>query len=214
MTFHNEKFDEDYHCLAGAASEARIKFVEPCLINVLAKKGYISILDVCFGLGYNSAAAIDAALKVNPDCKIRIIGLENDENLFELIKQIKTPFKSYKLIQKLDKFNLLIIDNNIQIKIILGDARDSIKTINEKFHAVFLDPFSPKKCPELWTKEFFSDIKNVMKPGSILATYSCATHVRDKLRELGFKVKDGPIFGRKSASTVAKIVEGHEKFGK
>jgi chorismate dehydratase len=170
VTFHNEKFDESYHCLAGAASEARIKFVEPCKIKELAKKGYISILDVCFGLGYNSAAAIDEALKVNPNCKIKIIGLENDEKLFELVKMIKAPFKSYKLIQKLDKFNLLVIDNNIQIKIILGDARETIKKLDEKFHAVFLDPFSPKKCPELWTLDFFKDIKAVMKPGSILAT--------------------------------------------
>ena len=206
VTFHNEDFDESYHCLAGAASEARIKFVEPCKISELAKSEHINILDICFGLGYNSAAAIDAALKSNPNCKVNIIGLENDEKLFELIKMLKTPFKCYNIIQKLDKFNLLVIDRNIQIKILLGDARVKIKKINKTFDAVFLDPFSPKKCPELWTIDFLKDVKNVMKPSSILATYSCATHVRDKLRELGFKVKDGPIFGRKSASTTAKLV--------
>lgn len=205
VTFHNEKFDENYHCLAGAASEAKIKFAEPCKIRELAKTGSISILDICFGLGYNSAAAIDAALEFNPDCKINIIGLENDESLFELIKMIKTPFKSYKLIQKIDKFNLLIIDNKIQIRIILDNALDSIKKINQKFDAVFLDPFSPKKCPELWTLDFFRDIKSVMKPGAIMSTYSCATHVREKLREVNFQVEDGPVFGRKSASTVAKL---------
>ncbi|MBD3361423.1 hypothetical protein GF358_01390 [Candidatus Woesearchaeota archaeon] len=203
ITFHNEKFDETYHCLAGAVSEAKIKFVEPCNIKKLAESGSISILDICFGLGYNTAAAIDAALESNPDCKINVIGLEEDVKLFDLIKEIKAPFKSFRLIQKLDKFNSVIIDKNIQIKILLGDAKETIKKINQKFDAVFLDPFSPKKCPGLWTLDFLKSIKQVMKPGSILATYSCATHLREKLKKLEFQVKDGPIFGRKSASTIA-----------
>ncbi len=203
MTFHNEKFDETYHCLAGAASEARIKFIAPCKIKELAKSGSFSILDICFGLGYNSAAAIDTALESNPNCKINIIGLENDEKCFDLIKEINPEFKSYKLIKKIDKFNLLIIDNNIQIKIILDNARNSIKKLKNTFDAVFLDPFSPPKNPELWTKQFFQDIKNVMKKDAILATYSCATHVRETLRDLGFTVENGPVFGRKSAATIA-----------
>lgn len=205
VTFHNEKFDETYHCLAGAVSEAKIKFVEPCKIKELSKKGSISILDICFGLGYNTAAAIDEALRINPDCKIRIIGLENDEKCFDLIKELNPGFKSYKLLQKIDKFNLLIIDKNIQIKIILDDAKESIKKLDKTFDAVFLDPFSPPKNPKLWSLDFFNNIKNVMKPNSILATYSCATHVRDKLKQLGFIVEDGPVFGRKSPSTMARI---------
>jgi len=203
VTFHNKQFNESYHCLAGAASEARIKFVEPCRIKELARSGSLVILDICFGLGYNSAAAIDTALEANPNCKINIIGLENDEKLFEIIKMLKTPFKSYKLIQKIDKFNLLVIKNNIKIKILLGDARAAIKKIKDSFDAVFLDPFSPKKCPELWTLDFLGDIRAVMNPNSILATYSCAAHVRKKLKQLGFQVEDGPVFGRKSAATIA-----------
>jgi len=205
ITFHNEKFDESYKCLGGAASESRIKFVEPCKIAELAKSGNIKILDVCFGLGYNAAAAIDAALESNPSCKIEIIGLENDPEVFDIISELDAPFKNYNLIKQI-KDNILNTDN-VKIKIIVADARQSIKDlskdINEKFDAVFFDPFSPAKCPELWTLEFLEDVKKVMKKGAVLATYSCATHVRNKLRTLGFDVKDGPVFGRKSPSTVA-----------
>ena len=210
VTFHNEKFDESYKCLGGAASESRIKFVGPCRIAELAKNGSIRILDVCFGLGYNAAAAIDAALESNPDCKLEIIGLENDPEVFEIIQQIDAPFKHYNVIKRLSINNLEIIEKNIKIKIIRDDARISVKNLskelNEKFDAVFFDPFSPKKCPELWTIEFMEDIKKVMNNGAVLATYSCATHVRNKLKELGFDVSDGPVFGRKSASTVAKNI--------
>ncbi len=207
VTFHNEKFDESYKCLGGAASESRIKFVGPCRIAELAKKESVRILDVCFGLGYNAAAAIDAALESNPDCKLEIIGLENDPEVFDIIQEIDAPFKHYSLIKKLSINNLEIIDKNIKTEIVLDDARKSVKELSrenkEQFDAVFFDPFSPKKCPELWTLEFLEDIKKLMKKGAVLATYSCATHVRNKLKELGFTVSDGPIFGRKSPSTIA-----------
>jgi tRNA U34 5-methylaminomethyl-2-thiouridine-forming methyltransferase MnmC len=203
VTFHNEKFDESYKCLGGAASESRIKFVGPCRIAELARKGSIRILDVCFGLGYNSAAAIDVALESNPDCKVEIIGLENDPEVFDIIKEIDAPFKNYQIIKKLNVNSLEISEKNIKIRIILEDARRSVKNFKEQFDTVFFDPFSPKKCPELWTLEFLDGIKKVMKKGAILTTYSCATHVREKLASLGFDASDGPVFGRKSPSTVA-----------
>ena len=70
---------------------------------------------------------------------------------------------------------------------------------------MFLDPFSPPKNPELWTESFFREVKKLMKPKAILATYSCARIVRDNLKKAGFIVKDGPIIGRRSPSTLAYI---------
>jgi len=209
ITFYNEEFKEHYHSQSGAAEEAVKKFVEPTNIKELAKTGEVKILDICFGLGYNSAAAIDAIFTVNKDCKIEIIGLENDEEIFEVIKTITTPFTSYHLILKLAHNELLdLIEENIHIGIMGGDAKDSVNALgkNEKvigtFDLVFLDPFSPKVCPELWTTEFFIAIKKLMKKGAYLTTYSCASSVRKNLTEAGFTVKDGPIVGRRSPSTI------------
>ena len=88
----------------------------------------------------------------------------------------------------------------------LGDARDTMKKLNGNFDVVFLDPFSPKKNPELWTKEFFYDIRKLMNKKGVLATYSCAKIVRDNLKKVGFSVKDGPCVGRKSPSTLAYVL--------
>ena len=90
----------------------------------------------------------------------------------------------------------------MKIKLLLGDARETIKQVTEKIDFVFLDPFSPKKCPELWTDEFFKDIYTIMRPGSKLATYSCARIVRDNLTKAGFSVSDGPIVGRRAPGTI------------
>ena len=204
VTFHNPEYDEHYHSLTGAKEEAVKKYAEPCRIAELAKeKGEIAILDVCFGLGYNSAAALDAALSANPKCRIRIIALENDQKILDEARNLEAGFRNYDLIKEIaEKHNAE--RGNIELELLFGDARDKIKEIEGiEFDAVFLDPFSPKKCPELWTKEFFKDIFKLMKRGAVLATYSCARSIRENLKAAGFEVKDGPVVGRWAPGTLA-----------
>jgi len=202
ITFHNEEVDETYHSISGAKEEAIEKFVKPCELPSLALREEIVLLDICFGLGYNSAAAIDAIWKENPNCHITIIALENDQRIIDQIEPLNAPFDNYALIKEVARTQLVDKDN-IKIKLIMKDALASIKDINQQVDAVFLDPFSPKKCPELWTKEFFKDIAKIMKPGARLATYSCARVVRENLKEVGLVVEDGPSIGRRAPSTVA-----------
>lgn len=195
-TFFSEKFNETYHSKSGAIEEAFKKFIEPCKI----KKG-MKILDICFGLGYNSLAAIHIA------DNLKIIALENDRKILNRLQELEVPNdlkKDFEKIKEVAK-NLEYIDKDVELKILLGDARETIKEINQKFDAVFLDPFSPKKCMALWQLDFFKEIKKRMMPNAILATYSCARIVRDNLKKAGFKIIDGPRVGRRSPSTIAKL---------
>jgi len=142
LTFYNEQYQEHYHTKSGAIEEALKKFVQTCRIEELSKTGRVIILDICFGLGYNSGVAIDAALKANPNCTVEIIGLENDPSLFEEIQTLEPKIKSYSLIKKLrdqDTEVRTVKKGNIKITILLGDARETIKTISTKVDAVFLD---------------------------------------------------------------------------
>ena len=211
ITFHNQEFDETYHSITGAQEEALKKFSEPCKIKELAKNGNIKILDVCFGLGYNTAVAIDEALKSNPNCKIEIFALENDQEILKKISEITSNLESFEFLKMIpdllkESSSTLFLENkNVKLTLFLEDALTSIKKITEKIDCVFQDPFSPKKCPQLWTPEFFSDIKTVMNPSGILATYSCAGQVRRNLKEAGFIVKDGPCVGRRAPSTLATL---------
>ncbi|MFH1455668.1 MAG: MnmC family methyltransferase [archaeon] len=192
MTFYSSEFSECYHSKSGALQEAFEKYIKPCKI----KDGMV-VLDVCFGLGYNSLAALYTAKN------LKIIGLEKDINILK--QKVDMPSyleKDYSKIIEASK-NLKYKDDAVEIKILVGDALQTIDTVNENFDAVFFDPFSPKKCPELWALDFFKKIRSKMKKGGILATYSCARNVRDNLRQAGFEVKDGPCIGRRSPSTVA-----------
>lgn len=203
VTFHNEQFGEAYHSKSGAKEEAVKKFVEPCNIKELAKTGSIRILDVCFGLGYNTAAAIDCALAENPQCLIEAVGLENDPEILQTILTLPDSFAHYTLIKEAIKNDYAYEKNNVRIKILLGNAQETIKTLSKEFDVVFLDPFSPKKCPELWTASFFKDIVALLRKEGRLATYSCARIVRENLKGAGFTVFDGPKLWRRGPSTIA-----------
>tara|TARA_B100000315_G_C14571155_1_gene585593 strand:- start:936 stop:1568 length:633 start_codon:yes stop_codon:yes gene_type:complete len=195
ITFYNEKVGDHYHTKSGAKEEAVEKHVKA--LDVKPNK---VIFDICFGLGYNTAAALDIGAAT-------VYCFENDKEILQNILKINADFKSYNIIKEFIK-NFLNGNNvyekdDIKLIMLFGDARENIKKVKEKADYVFFDPFSPAKVPELWTEEFFKDIKDNMKKGAKLSTYSYARKVRDNMRNARFEVLDGPILGRRSPSTIA-----------
>jgi chorismate dehydratase len=204
FTFRNKEYDELYHSISGAEEEAVKKYAGTSGFDKLIKKqDSINILDICFGLGYNTAAALDYIWNLDKSVKINVVGLEKDKEILDKINEINSSFENYNLIKKSIKNNLEYKNEKFNIKIILGDAKKTIKRLDTKFDAVFFDPFSPNKNPELWTEAFFRDIFRLMKQNAVLTTYSCAVKIRKNLKNAGFIVKDGPCVGRRAPSTIA-----------
>lgn len=216
-TFFSNTFNEAFHSIYGAKQEAQMKFVEPC--NLAQKAQFepeIFILDICYGLGYNTASALETIWKINPNCKINWIGLEFDPtvplsaiecNLFSDYSSIVINILTEIANQKKVKYN------NFEGKLLINDARISIQEIvnlNLKFDAIFLDPFSPPKCPQLWTVEFLKLVSLCLKNNGKLATYSCAGAVRKALLLAGLNIGSTPSIGRKSPSTIASFNEEFE----
>jgi tRNA U34 5-methylaminomethyl-2-thiouridine-forming methyltransferase MnmC len=150
----------------------------------------IKILDICFGLGYNVLATIHYIKKEYLSTKIHIVSPEFDESLIRSISTFSYPkeFDNLKnIIIELSK-NLYYEDNQFKIEILLGDARETIPKIKEKFDIVYQDAFSPKANPLLWTREYFAQIKAVSSNNVILTTYSTAIATRMGLYENGFYI--------------------------
>jgi tRNA U34 5-methylaminomethyl-2-thiouridine-forming methyltransferase MnmC len=196
LTIRSELFGEHFHTLSGAKEESIKKYVEPCEIST---RDHVSILDYCFGLGYNAAAAIDLRKKGGT---MDIVGIELDPVVLALIPKLDYPFACHAFVTQAVMSGFASQDG-VTLRVITDDVRKVMPTLKQTFDVVFFDPFSPKKCPELWTQEVFAQVYDKMKPGGILATYSYARAVRESLKKVGFLVKDGPIVGRRSPSTLA-----------
>lgn len=206
ITFYSQDYDETYHSSSGALAEAFNKFCKPCLISEIAERvGSISILDVGFGLGYNILAALHTASEANPNCIVKIVSLEKDILPNEQLGSLEIPDElkdNFEIVKKAAEDGCYR-KGGIDITILEEDARETIQKVDGQFDAVFFDPFSVRKNPEMWTVEFFKEIARRMSDSAILATYSSATPVRTGMIEAGLKIGPGPGDEMKRGGTVA-----------
>jgi len=218
ITLFSEEFKEPYHSTtAGALTEALEKFVKPARVRERARKGRVSLFDSCFGLGYNAFTFIDEALSENPKAALEVVGYEFDLTVIESSLKLNWGrLERWKGVLKellknrtcrLGFLTLNYSHPNLKIKVFVGEGRQVLKKISPLYQsfadAIFHDPFSPKVNPELWTYDFFTLLRKVIKQDAILATYSASTPVRKALHMAGFGVKEGVAVGRKSKSTLA-----------
>ena len=85
----------------------------------------------------------------------------------------------------------------MQVAVIVGDARDELPRWPAQADAWYLDGFSPAKNPELWGPELMAAVGVHTPRGGSFATYTAAGFVRRGLEAAGFTVERRPGFGRK-----------------
>ena len=85
ISLYNFSVKDVYHSKIGAYTEALHKYTIPSgLLEFVKHNNEVKILDVCFGLGYNSKVAVSEIFKINPECKITINAIELDPKIFAL----------------------------------------------------------------------------------------------------------------------------------
>ena len=184
-------FKENFHSLLGALEETKIKFTAPSDLKRFQGKS-LNVLDICFGIGYNSASLLNELIKQKSS--LNWYGLEIDKKPLEYSLRNKSFLelwdpkvkKIFESLYKKDCFE----DNFFKCKILWGDARKKINIIpsNNKFDLIYLDGFSPQKCPQVWTIEFLSKVAEKLNPQGYLITYSSSAAVRKTLRNLGLEI--------------------------
>ncbi len=186
-------FNECFHDSNGARKEAIDKFISPVQLNHLINSKKLLVLDICLGLGYNTASIIEKLL--GKSIFLDWVGLELDNRPLEIALS-NAKFRGYWSEETLWILNKIYNigswkKKTSQGKIIWGDARQQIKMIskNKRFDYVFLDAFSPRKCPQLWSEQFLNNISMLMSPGGYLITYCRAAAVRSTLKNAGFELK-------------------------
>lgn len=216
LSLYSDEHEQAMHSMSGAYQESLLKHIFPSMI-LECPRDELYVLDIGFGIGYNILALIIEFTRKNTNRKLNIISFEKDNSIQSIIRNIAFDDEREKIYSKikdcLSTGSMNYGGCSIQIK--FGDARKSIKELNTYiFDAVFHDPYSPSKNPELWTVDFFKEIKNLMNDGAILTTYSSANQIRMALAEAGFNIYKGPSVGKKREGTLAShgnIIEGLEQ---
>lgn len=340
---YNEDYNDIYHSATGALTEAYEKFVLPIDIEWLKSLDEIKVLDICYGIGYNSKSFLDFILKNfsqkkfskktlltnnnietiytnniicrflqnnngaiyddNIFSRISITSIDNDKILAFLSPFIKTGKKNIKKqnnldfeytkiekylksdkkikIRKISKIiNFLIFEkiaqnnpeiyenpvvssilttkrlisyfeqdlmsifklyqnqrlNNIPNRIKLsflhniyykyitncykrrlkryklqeinfeyknGDARKILLNDKKTYNLIFLDAFTPSKCPCLWSLEFFKLLHEHADFDSLLLTYSTSASIRNAMLAAGFEI--GNIYNKQKDKIIGTI---------
>ncbi len=189
ITLHSNNFNEFFHSTSGARKEALEKYIIPSQLGRFKGNSAVQVLDVCVGMGYNSACLMEA-LSTN-STKLNWWGLEIDRKPLKI--SLSNPTFKFIWPNEIQEILFSILKNGSwkyrksQGQVLWGDARQQISNIPKKisFDLILLDAFSPSKCPMLWSEEFLNHLSMKLAPGGRLITYSCAAAIRCSLRRSG-----------------------------
>ncbi len=231
FTLEHGLHGETYHSLSGAWTQARERYARGCRLRERAleiaavatgaEERVLRLLDVGTGLGLNLAAALEAL--DGTGVALEATSLERDaELLTHAASAPREPADLERWHSVVRAAMTTALANGApaefkhlggRLHLLVGDAPASLSGLDggrmfdasfeASFDAVFLDPFSPRVEPDLWSRPFLSQVAARMAPGSLLATYSAATEVRVGLLAAGLRVGAGARVGRKREGTLA-----------
>ena len=195
LTLWSERFGECFHSSAGARREAEQKFVQPAQLERCRSGAPVVVLDLCVGLGYNTAALLEAAS--SRGLQLQWLGLELDPRPLQLALG-DAGFRglwqgpTLAVLQQLSGSGQWHQPGLGQGRWWLGDARRQLPELvaeqRGRVDLILHDAFSPGHCPELWTVEVLTGLAALLKPQGRLLTYCAAAAVRRGLQLAGLEL--------------------------
>ncbi len=187
-----------YHSHHGAIQESMHVYIDAGLKYV---SGNLQVSEICifemgFGTGLNALLTLIEAEREQLTIHyttVELFPLQEDEitllNYCELLhrEDLKPVFQQLhqceweKDIIITPFFTIHKVKNSLQ----------NFKTLKLQ-NLVYYDAFSPSVQPELWTKEAFEKVYNMLLPGGILVTYCSKSDVRRAMQAAGFLVEKIP----------------------
>ena len=178
-TLYNAQYGESYHATnEGALTESLNKHVRPAIaLAHLLSRPTLRILDLCFGLGYNTLCSLYELQNQGFMGQIAIYSPEKDAALLQQCATLRYPEALHPFLPLLrtlcrDRF---YESPNLRIELHIGDAHDYLYALTARnlcFDVIYQDPFSPPKNPELWNLAHFEALFALLAPSGILTTYS------------------------------------------
>ncbi|WP_044025158.1 tRNA (5-methylaminomethyl-2-thiouridine)(34)-methyltransferase MnmD [Roseobacter litoralis] len=196
------RFDDPYYSLENGLAETRYVFLSG---NRLPERfhGNFHIAELGFGTGMNFLAAAQMWQLHAPGGQMRFTSFEAYPMKPADMSKALSTFKQTNLpVDRLLELwspegGVFELAPDIQLEVIIGDARSTVAHWQGQADAWFLDGFSPAKNPELWCEQLLKDVALHTAPNGTFATYTAAGFVRRGLDAAGFDVERVAGYGRK-----------------
>ena len=204
----SEMFDDPYYSLDNGLAETRHVFLEGNGLPSRFAPGF-HIAELGFGTGLNLIAARQAWQVAGMAGPLRFTSFEAFPMAPEDALRALSAFPETAPFAE-DTADLLaeptrpLIRDDIEMRLIVGDARDTLPAWEGRADAWFLDGFAPAKNPELWGADLLAEVARHTAPGGSFATYTAAGDVRRALVAAGFDVTRQPGYGRKRHMTTGR----------
>lgn len=205
-TAYSSEYDEHYHSTKdGALNESLKKHIEPAFA-FHKEKDHLRIVDICFGLGFNTLLSLYYRDTYFPNTTLEIYSPELDGELIASLVNFPYPeiFDPYQNIITALATSGRYKDERTRIIVEITDARVAMRKLRGEWDVCYQDAFSPSSNPLLWTKEYFSDVGRLMGENGMVTTYSISLATRLALYENGFNVYLNAGVGYRSATVASR----------
>ena len=213
-TAYSPEYDEHYHSTKdGALNESLKKHIEPAFA-IHKAKDHLKIIDICFGLGFNTLLSLYYRDTYYPNTTLEIYSPELNGELVASLVTFPYPEIFEPYLNVITDIATLggYEDERTSITVDITDARVAMRELCGIWDVCYQDAFSPSVNPLLWTKEYFADVARLMGEEGVVTTYSIALAIRMGLYENGFNVYLNAGEGYRSATVASRrLLNEYEK---
>ena len=121
------------------------------------------------------------------------------DNLSAILHNIYYKYVSKGYKSGLKRYNL----QDVEFELKNDDARNVIINDNNLYDLIFLDAFTPSKCPCLWSYDFFKLLFEHLETDGKILTYTTSASVRGAMVEAGFFI--GNIYNEREKKFTGTI---------
>ncbi len=214
---YSSAYGDIYHSADGGAGQARHVFLQGCgLPAAWAHRTSFVIIETGFGTGLNFLATW-AAWRDDPARPARLHFLSVEKHPFQAADLARLHAQWPSLSALSDEllanwpaltpgFHRIALDGGqVQLTLMLGDARDCLPEVQAGVDAFYLDGFAPDSNADMWQPELFQEMARLALPSAVAATYTVAAPVRQGLTEAGFVCDKRTGYGRKRHCLIARF---------
>ncbi|PVA06329.1 tRNA (5-methylaminomethyl-2-thiouridine)(34)-methyltransferase MnmD [Thalassorhabdomicrobium marinisediminis] len=197
------RFDDPYYSLDDGVAETQHVFLQGNALPARFRDGF-HVAELGFGTGLNFLVTLAAWRAAGIAGRLRFTSFEaypmplaDRARALAVFDGLPDDLRDMALDGPAPQLN----GEDFELRVIPGDARDTLPRWGGHADAWYLDGFSPAKNPELWQADLLAQVGAHTVPGGTCATYTAAGFVRRGLEDAGFTIERTPGFGRKRHMT-------------